>query len=178
MPADPIPPFPQLRMAVGCYVTIYKQQTTRSWMDAHRRVHRPSPAAHAPSYGPSRRHRPHSLHAKQGASRVCLGCFVLFTNYRYVQLRTRDFYPMTIELTHHLTDLKNARNIFKSLVTPTAKCTEWGEHKTLFILKMFGNMYSFDTVAGWYSFPWPLPVNHWQLLECFERLPYDHDPIG
>ena len=31
---------------------------------------------------------------------------------------------MTIELTHHLTDLKNARNIFKSLVTPTAKCTE------------------------------------------------------
>ena len=49
------------------------------------------PTVHTLSYGPSRRHRPHSLHAKQGASRVCLGCFVLFTNYRYVQLRTRDF---------------------------------------------------------------------------------------
>ena len=26
---------------------------------------------------------------------------------------------------------KNARNIFKCLVTPTAKCTEWGEHESL-----------------------------------------------
>lgn len=41
---------------------------------------------------------PHSLHTKQGASRICLGRFVLFTNYRYVQLTTRDFQPITIQL--------------------------------------------------------------------------------
>ena len=64
----------------------------------------------------------HSLHTQQGTLRVYLSCFV-FTNYTYVQLRTWDFQPMTMKLTHILTNLKkNARNIFKCLVIPTAKC--------------------------------------------------------
>lgn len=60
-------------------------------MDAHRSINRSSLTVHALSYGPLQKaSSPHSLHAKQGASRICLGCFILFTNYRYVQLTTQD----------------------------------------------------------------------------------------
>lgn len=37
----------------------------------------------------------------------------------------------------------------------------------LFILKMFGNMYNFDTVSGCSLHPWPLHVNQLQFLEHF-----------
>lgn len=39
---------------------------------------------------------PHSFHIKQD---ICLGCFVLFTNYGYVQLTTQDFQPIALQLT-------------------------------------------------------------------------------
>jgi hypothetical protein len=47
----------------------------------------------------------------------------------------------------------------------------------LSILKRFENLDNFDTVMGWPGYLWLLPVNHWQSLEHFERLQYNHNQI-
>lgn len=51
---------------------------------------RVQPRSARPELQPLHRHLPHSLSATQGASGVCLSCFALFTNYRYVQPVTQE----------------------------------------------------------------------------------------
>jgi hypothetical protein len=68
---------------------------------------------------------------------------------------------------------QNARNIFKCLATPTAKCTEWGGRESAFsflkCVELCTTLIQFQGAPD----PRPLHVNHWN----FEKLQYDRDQI-
>lgn len=59
---------------------------------------------------PPKHTSPHGFHTKQD---ICLGCFVLFTNYGYVQLTTQDFQPIALQLTLTYELETKSQDIFK-----------------------------------------------------------------